>query len=78
MPEMDGYDATSEIRRDKTTSFHAIPILAITANAIKGDRERCLSVGMNDYLTKPINERDLRLLIHKWTADVENREAKTA
>lgn len=67
MPVMDGLTATEKIR---TTSFSCnpseIPIIALTAHAIKGDREMCLARGMNDYLTKPINPDDLRRILDKW------------
>jgi len=61
MPEMDGYSATQVIR-DETSDVlnHAIPIIALTANALDGDRENCLASGMDDYLTKPINKVALR------------------
>jgi CheY-like chemotaxis protein len=75
---MDGYEATSEIRKDKATSFHMIPVLAMTANAMKGDRERCLASGMDDYITKPINIKNLGVFVHKWVAEVENRKGKAA
>ena len=56
MPEMDGYEATLSIR-DNSSSVrnHSIPIIAMTANAMKGDREKCLDTGMDDYISKPIN-----------------------
>ena len=65
MPEMDGFEACREIRsRDLPTS--RIPIIAITANAMKGDRERCLAAGMDDYVSKPFKQDDLRSVIEKW------------
>ncbi|MGA1826367.1 MAG: response regulator, partial [bacterium] len=65
MPKMNGYDATREIRRKKID----IPIIAMTANAMKGDREKCINVGMNDYLTKPVNTKVLVDMIEKWLVE---------
>jgi signal transduction histidine kinase/DNA-binding response OmpR family regulator len=60
MPEIDGYEATHIIRNDHSTvRNHNIPIIAMTANAMKGDREKCLEAGMDDYVTKPINVKKL-------------------
>jgi CheY-like chemotaxis protein len=59
MPEMDGFETTAAIReREKSTGKH-IPIIAMTAHAMKGDKERCLASGMDEYLTKPIRGKDL-------------------
>ncbi len=67
MPVMDGYEATKHIRNKITdVVVQKIPIVALTASAIKGDREKCFNIGMNDYLTKPIKENDLIKCIYKW------------
>jgi PAS domain S-box-containing protein len=67
MPEMDGYAATAAIRvREATTATH-VPIIAMTANAMQGDRERCLQAGMDDYVSKPINSQQLLDVLMKWT-----------
>jgi len=67
MPEMDGYKATKNIRDPKTNvPNHGIPIIAMTANAMQGDREKCLRAGMDDYLAKPINPKPLREMLDKW------------
>ncbi len=67
MPVMDGYTATQEIRQDN--AFDAIPIIALTANAMEGDREKSLSVGMNDHLTKPIDPVALEQILVRWLSD---------
>ncbi len=63
MPMMDGLSATKAIR-DK--GFDKVPIVAMTANALKGDRERCLEAGMNDYIAKPINRETVVEVIRRW------------
>lgn len=66
MPVMDGFEATHAIRRREKESGQHVPIIAMTANAMKGDRERCLAVGMDDYLSKPISRQKLGEVVGKW------------
>lgn len=69
MPEMDGLEATGAIRdKEKTTGKH-IPIIAMTAHAMKGDRERCLDAGMDDYVPKPVKAKQLMEIIHEAILD---------
>ena len=70
MPEMDGLEATRKIRTiENKKGLQRTPIIALTANAMKGDRERCLEAGMDDYLSKPIRKDILLQTIHKWAAE---------
>jgi CheY-like chemotaxis protein len=72
MPEMDGFQATRAIRDWETvTGSTPLPIVALTASAIRGDRERCLDAGMNDYITKPIDQNRLRELLKKYLVSSE-------
>jgi CheY-like chemotaxis protein len=64
MPEMDGYETLREIR--KHPEFRALPILALTAKAMKGDREKCLEAGASDYIAKPVNTDQLVSLLRVW------------
>ncbi len=64
MPVMDGYEATRKIR--EIPSFKQLPIIAMTANALKGDREKCLAAGMNDYISKPIDPKQLYSVLKQW------------
>ncbi len=69
MPEMDGYEATRRLRAAGCTAA----IIAMTANAIKGDRERCLEAGMNDYVAKPVNLKVLRAMLARWSGAQPSR-----
>jgi CheY-like chemotaxis protein len=64
MPEMDGYQTMKEIRR--IPEFRTLPILALTAKAMKGDREKCLEAGASDYIAKPVNTDELLSLLRVW------------
>jgi len=67
MPEMDGFEATTAIRRREQKEGRARqPVIAMTANAMEGDRQRCLAVGMDDYLAKPVKQMELRRMLHLW------------
>jgi CheY-like chemotaxis protein len=67
MPEMSGFEATRRIRAHEVDAGR-VPIIALTAHAMSGDRERCLEAGMDDYLTKPIDKARLHELVARWSA----------
>jgi CheY-like chemotaxis protein len=66
MPEMDGLEATRIIRSSTDVINRRVPIIAMTANALKGDRERCLASGMDDYLSKPVKPDQLKTKLDYW------------
>jgi CheY-like chemotaxis protein/HPt (histidine-containing phosphotransfer) domain-containing protein len=68
MPEMDGYEATAAIRA-RGDSISAIPIVAVTAKATKGDIERCLETGMDDYMSKPVRPESFQAALERWIPD---------
>ena len=75
MPEMDGIEATRAIRSGKTGALNPkIPIIAMTAHAMKGDRELCLEAGMNDYISKPILPQILEETIEKWLGNAGKQQ----
>ncbi|MFP5272792.1 response regulator [Coleofasciculus sp.] len=77
MPVLDGYDATRELRRQEGSNRHTI-VIALTASAIESDREKCLAVGMDDFLTKPFEQATLQAMIERWAKSGEAEGAEGA
>jgi PAS domain S-box-containing protein len=77
MPEMNGLEATAEIRKLEAGGTLHVPIIGVTAHALKGDRERCLEAGMDDYLAKPISPRALMEKVERWAGSAAQEERRT-
>jgi signal transduction histidine kinase/ActR/RegA family two-component response regulator len=78
MPVLDGFEATRRIRAALDGRGARTPIVALTADALAGDRERCLACGMNDYMTKPVSSAQLAAAVRRWAGDGSSREATRA
>ena len=74
MPEMNGLEATAAIRKLEAELGGHVPIIGVTAHALKGDRERCLEAGMDDYLSKPISPKALLQKVERWAWPEEANE----
>ena len=66
MPEMNGFEATAALREKENGTNAHLPVIALTAHAMKGDEQRCLSAGMDDYLSKPIRSEELDNILEKY------------
>ncbi len=78
MPRMDGYSATKAIRKREMESGEHIPIIAMTANAMKGDREKCIEAGMDDYVAKPVRSEELYSVLEKYASAGDDEPASAA
>ena len=76
MPEMDGYEATAEIRNGERDAGRHTPIIAMTANAMQGDREEALEAGMDDYVPKPVKREELGAVLKRWVPEAAEEEGK--
>jgi CheY-like chemotaxis protein len=79
MPVMDGYEATRRIRQDeRLAGLPRVPIVAMTALAMEGDREKCIEAGMDDYLAKPVTRQNLYAKLEAWIAVPRPRPRRSA
>jgi signal transduction histidine kinase/CheY-like chemotaxis protein len=77
MPEVDGYQATAAIRHAETARGGHVPIVAMTAHAMTGDRETCLAAGMDDYLAKPVRPAEVQAMVEKWVGPLRSASPPT-
>ena len=77
MPEMDGFEAARTIRAMELETGLHVPIIAMTAQAMAGDREQCLAAGMDDYISKPVTSKKLADVLRKWLPQFENDSTET-
>jgi CheY-like chemotaxis protein len=75
MPKLDGFETTAAIRAGEATTGRHLPIIAMTANAMKGDREKCLAAGMDAYISKPIQVEELFAALEQWAETRDRRDA---
>jgi CheY-like chemotaxis protein len=78
MPELDGFEATAVLRAAEAETAKRLPIIAVTAHAMEGDRQRCLAAGMDDYISKPIDPDKLEAAILRWTGKLPDFEHSRA
>jgi len=78
MPELDGFEVTALVRASEADSSRRLPIIAVTAHAMEGDRQRCLEAGMDDYVGKPIDPDKLEAAIQRWTGTLPDFEHSRA
>src|SRR5204863_1375590 len=78
MPDMDGFEATKALRDKEKKSGNHLPIVAMTASAMHGDRETCIAAGMDDYVSKPVSMEQLQTILERWIPATNQVEAKEA